>query len=431
VKHRQQVHDVFGVSNTVLKDSYVDRGELDARIARDLKRNIHVALNGVSKSGKSWIRQQLLPNALVVQCRLNKTVVDIYTEALGQLGIRFEVSSKSSSSLKGTVEASGEVGAKLIARVAAKFGFERAVGDELTTEPVSQNVQDLAFVAALLIESGRRLVIEDFHYLSRAEREVLAFDLKTLWDLKVLVVVIGIWSETNYLLSLNRDLVNRMREHSVVWSDADLDKIFLRGGPALNVTFDSAFRTRAVAVSYGNAGILQRIILDSLDELGIEEEQDKLLEVDNVEVLETVGLSYAEDLNGVYQPFAKRVSAGIRTRQNATGIYAHAMAAALEASDRELIRGVHIDTIFAKASGREPRIIKGNLKTALGRIESLQVDSEGRGLVLSYADEHVRVVDRELLLYRQYQTVHWPWEDLINDAETNEFERFEPGEPSD
>ena len=40
---------------------------------------------------------------------------------------------------------------------------------------------------------------------------------------------------------------------------------------------------------------------------------------------------------------------------------------------------------------RETRIQKGNLITALGNIERLQVDSEGRGLVLSYAEGRVTV----------------------------------------
>ena len=33
-------HDVFGISTEVLEPSYVNRGDLDAVIQRDLKRNI-------------------------------------------------------------------------------------------------------------------------------------------------------------------------------------------------------------------------------------------------------------------------------------------------------------------------------------------------------------------------------------------------------
>jgi hypothetical protein len=48
--------DVFGVSNEILPDSYVDRGQLDERIQLLLKRSTHIALRGESKCGKSWLR---------------------------------------------------------------------------------------------------------------------------------------------------------------------------------------------------------------------------------------------------------------------------------------------------------------------------------------------------------------------------------------
>jgi len=55
----------------------------------------------------------------------------------------------------------------------------------------------------------------------------------------------------------------------------------------------------------------------------------------------------------------------------------------------------------------------------LEKIESLQIDQDGRGLVLGYssASEELTIVDRQLLLYRQFATVKWPWEDLITEAD--------------
>ncbi len=43
--------------------------------------------------------------------------------------------------------------------------------------------------------------------------------------------------------------------------------------------------------------------------------------------------------------------------------------------------------------------------------------NDGRGLVLAYdpTDEKVSAVDKQLLLYRRFATVKWPWEDLINE----------------
>jgi hypothetical protein len=74
------------VTPDVLPDSYVDRGALDATLARLLRRRqSHIALRGESKCGKSWLRQRVIRDALIVQCRLGMTMIDVYRDALGQL----------------------------------------------------------------------------------------------------------------------------------------------------------------------------------------------------------------------------------------------------------------------------------------------------------------------------------------------------------
>jgi hypothetical protein len=66
-------------------------------------------------------------------------------------------------------------------------------------------------------------------------------------------------------------------------------------------------------------------------------------------------------------------------------------AAILDALDDVLIRGLSIDEIYSVAHAREKRIEKGNLHRVLERLEGLQVDDEGRGLVLAYNE-----ADREI-----------------------------------
>ncbi|MDO9298620.1 hypothetical protein, partial [Bradyrhizobium sp.] len=160
-------------------------------------------------------------------------------------------------------------------------------------------------------------------------------------------------------------------------------------------------------------------VLGALDDLGIVEEQQSTISVASTAAVESSEMNYAEQLNPLYQQFAKRVSGGIRNRKDSTGIYAHAMAVILESSDSELMRGLSADRIFEIAHSRQSRIQRGNLAKVLDKFEELQVDEDGRGLVLSYneATEEVSVVDRQLLLYRRYATVKWPWEEMINEAD--------------
>jgi hypothetical protein len=414
---------VFGISNTVLPDSYVDRGALDVALARLLARPTHIALRGESKCGKSWLRQRAVPDALIVQCRLDRGVHDLYVDALSQLGVTLVLDDTRSGKISGRVEAKASIGEGLIAKALGTkldggVNVEGESGTQTRTTHVGHDVSDLRFVADLLKASGRRFVIEDFHYLSVSERKKCAFDLKALWDFGLFTVIIGVWSQSNMLIFLNPDLSGRIEEIPIYWSDDDLKRVLSKGGEALNLAFSERFASVCVNDCYGNVGILQALVLKALDTLGINQQQTSRTTVDNPDALNTAALQYADQLNPLYQQFAKRVAKGVRTRQDSTGIYAHAMAVILETPDEVALRGIGLDYVFQRAHARESRIQKGNLRTVLEKFEELQVDTEGRGLVVAYneADGEVTIVDRQLLLYRKYCTVKWPWDDLIREA---------------
>lgn len=417
VKVGRRAEEVFGMSNEILEDSYVDRGKLDEKIQRALGRKVHIVIRGASKSGKSWLRQQAVPNAIVLQCRLGKTVEDLYVETLGALGIDLIITRKAGQSFSGTLEASASSAKLLIVAVAAKLGLTYSRDSETETKSLRQNVNDLSFIAGLILESKRRLVIEDVHYLSLAERKKLAFDLKTLWDLGVFVVIVGVWKEQS-LIDLNPDLSSRVKEFSVVWETTDLVRIIDKGADVLNFHLAEPVRQQLTTDAFGNAGLLQALLLGTLDEAGFEEASLQRFHVDSIGALQDAAMEHAESLNTLYQSFAKRVSSGIRKRKNSTGIYAHAMKIVFEQDDDTLKRGVPLADIFAIAHEREPRILLPNLRTAMQKIEGLQIDEEGRGLVLSYDEgsQQVNVVDHQLLLYRNYATVEWPWEAILEEV---------------
>lgn len=418
----KKTSEVFGISNTILNDSYINRGGLDEELSRLLSRPTHVALRGESKCGKSWLRQRTLPDAITIQCRLGKGTIDIYRDALAQLDVRLEVEKTDQRSIKGRVEAQGDFGVKLLAKIGVKIDAGIDTAGSTKTHRVGHDISDLAFVAEIIKASGRRLVIEDFHYLAISERKNFAFDLKALWDYGLFVVIIGVWSESNMLLFLNPDLAGRVHEISIGWTEDELKKVLRSGGEALNIHFSMDFENVAAHDCFGNVGILQTLTLKTLDHLAVYESQSADFSINNTDSLESSAMDYAEQLNPLYQQFAKRVSSGIRSRKDSTGIYGHAMAVILDAEDKDLISGLAIDKIFEKAHLREKRIQKGNLRTVLEKFEILQVDEDGRGLVLAYNDSssEISIVDRQLLLYRRYSTVRWPWEDLIEEANSSD-----------
>ncbi|HIA3026587.1 TPA: hypothetical protein ACWP36_004060, partial [Escherichia coli] len=414
----KQTHEVFGISPTILADSYVDRGNLDKEISRKLRRPIHLALRGESKCGKSWLRQKNIPNAIVVQCRLKTTVLDIYIDILSQLGISLVLERTEKDTIKGVMEGSAAGGIGLIAKLKVKFGLETSEEEVIKKGNVGQDINDLRFIAEIINEAGRKVVIEDFHYLNTRERQIFAYDLKALWDYGCFFVIIGVWTKTNLLIYLNSDLGSRIEEIPISWSRADLEQVIISGSETLKVKFSDHIKRCILDDCYGNVGILQQLALNILDETGIDEECTTLTMLDDQEKFVDAAMKYAEQLNSRYQKFAKDISSGIRKRTETTGIYAHAMAVIMDSSDKELIQGLELDTIFKIASRRQSRILKGNLRTVLQKIEELQVDSDDRGLVLSYNDatDEVTAIDRTILIYRKYVTIKWPWEDLINEA---------------
>jgi hypothetical protein len=418
----KKVWEVFGISNEVLPDSYVDRGSLDEELGELLERGkLHIALRGASKCGKSWLRRKILQNPIVVQCRLGKKTIDLYTDALSQLAIEFRSESTSSKEIKGTVKATGDLGSRLLAKVGLEVSVNGGYNVDDKNTPAGRDINDLRYVSEIIKASGRKFVIEDFHYLSLPERKNFAFDLKALWDWGLQVVIVGVWSVDNMLLTMNPDLSGRIEEISISWSNADLGKIMDRGGSVLNIKFDNPLRSKIVDASFGNAGQLQTLVLQALTDLGIKEASPNPRLLDAGDAADNAAMEYAEQLNPLYQTFAANIASGIRSRKNSTGIYAHAMAVIMKASDNDLINGLSVDKIFSAASRREPRILLGNLKSILGKIESLQIDSDGRGLVLSYNPERgISVVDRQLLLYRKFATINWPWESIITQVEATD-----------
>ncbi len=415
-----KTHEVFGIAPEVKEHSYVDRGDLDATFRRLIERKqTHVAIRGVSKAGKSWLRQRVLRDPIVVQCRLSYTTAEIYRDALARLDIQTTVERTVSSTFEGKITAAGEAGMMFIAKASGELEASASRASSVTQQVIGKNIHDLDFIASIIKASGRMLVVEDFHYLPVEEQRKFAFDLKTLWDYQTFVVVVGVWISENMLITLNSDLSDRIEEIAVTWSKSELKRVLKKGCDALNLNMSAPVADRLAEISYESVGLLQKLALRLLDdELGITESRPgEPISIDKLTAVDDAGMHVADQLNQLYQAFAKRVADGIRTRNNSTGIYAHAMAAVMAADDKDLTDGLSARAIFAAASAKQPRIQLGNLKIALGRIPELQVDKDGRGLVLAYdpTGEKVSAVDKQLLLYRKFATVKWPWEDLIKE----------------
>lgn len=412
--------EVFGVSPQINTYSYFDRNSLDGKLTRLLRRNVHIAIKGPSKCGKSWLRQKCLLDAIVVQCRIGMTVEDIYRQALSSIGVQFDVQRSSETNVSAEISGGGTLKIPVVADAKADVcgAIEHNHGSGVSLD-FTTSIQNLEFVANAIIHSGKRLVVEDFHYLDLRTREKLAFDLKTFWDYNCKVIIIGVWTQTNLLTFMNPDLTGRMEEISVTWEDEELRNVIRLGSEALNVEIDPNIHKEMIADSFGNVGILQSLLLKLVeDEAGIEETQDYKACIVKPIFYENAAKSYATQLDGRYQQFAQTLSTGIRQRKKSTGIYALAMEAIVNATDKQLMQGFSRNEIFAIANGKEPRVQKGNLKTVLGKLVELQRPEAGRSLVITYDEsiDSILAVDLQLLFYRKHHTMQWPWEEMAEEA---------------
>lgn len=419
--------DVFGVSTNINSYSYVDRRNLDSKLRRYLRRNVHIAIKGPSKCGKSWLRQKCMENAIVVQCRLGMTVDDIYKSVLSSIGVEFDMSVAVSKGADTNLE--GQLEAKLPGIAKSNFGVGTSFSCQKAKEygqVYSNSSTNLKFIAEKIRDSKCRIVIEDFHYLDLTVRNILAHDLKTFWDYSCYWVIIGVWTQTNLLTSMNPDLTGRIEEIPISWSDEELLKVIDQGSDVLNIEIDRQIKRDLIQDSFGNVGILQGLLLRVIeDEANIEEQSPIKCIIANPNFYQNAAKNYATQLDGLYQQFAQTLSAGIRRRKQSTGIYALAMEAIVNAADEKLMVGYSRSDIFEVTNAKEPRIKKGNLKTVLGKLVELQNPETGRGLVISYDDsiDAIFVVDLQFLFYRKHHTMQWPWEEMAEEA--RQFSLFE------
>lgn len=414
-------NEVFGVSPHINQYSYCDRSSLDGKFTRLLRRNVHIAIKGPSKCGKSWLRQKCLDDAILVQCRLGMTADDIYRQALSSLGVQFDIQKSSETNFSAELSGGGEFKVPFLAKAeaGASGSVEHNQGSS-TSLDFATSIQNLEFIATSIRDSGRRLVIEDFHYLDLETRAKLAFDLKTFWDYNCKVIIIGVWTQTNLLTYMNPDLTGRIEEISIEWTDDELRQVIDNGSQAHKIQIDDNIKNDMICDSFGNVGILQSLLLRLVeDEAGIEETQDFNTLIVNPVFYDNAAKGYANQLDGLYQQFAQTLSTGIRQRKKkSTGIYALSMEAIVNATDRQPMKGFSRDDIYTITNGKEPRIKKGNLKSVLKKLVELQRPETGRSLVISYDEsiDSVFAIDLQLLFYRKHHTMKWPWEEMAEEA---------------
>jgi hypothetical protein len=133
-------------------------------------------------------------------------------EALGRLGVAATLHMSKTRDIEGTLDfkGAGELGIKILAKAKVEASAGTKVSSSTTTEaePVGQTAADLLWVVRTIVESGKRLVLEDFHYLDEETQREFAFLLKAMGEYGMFVVVVGVWPKDHLLTYYNGDLAS-------------------------------------------------------------------------------------------------------------------------------------------------------------------------------------------------------------------------------
>ena len=145
-----------------------------------------------------------------------------YQQEVGELGIRAELKQTGTSHLEGTLDLSGggELGNIIVGKLKLDASGSGTKSSDKTTEtePIGTTPADLSGVARILDASEKKLVIEDFHYVTEENRRSFAFLLKALGDYGVHVILVGVWPEDHLLTYYNGDLDGRVEDLYLEWS---------------------------------------------------------------------------------------------------------------------------------------------------------------------------------------------------------------------
>jgi hypothetical protein len=257
---------VYGVSNEQV-ETYIEREEVDQKFVDAISRNKHIIIYGASKQGKTaLINKHLFPfNYIKVNCSHNTTPVDIYKSIIRQLNIEFEESKEVANTYGGEAK----VGAKAILKIPF-FSKGEASGEVSGSveKGVKKNYKTIEFnlelaqdISEILkqVNFSRRIILENFHYLTEETQQQLSYDLRIFEDSNILFIVLGIWKEKNRLGQFNGDLLDRLFEIPVEpWSKEDLKKIAKEGEPLLSVDFSEVI-DELTEKCFDSVGVFQEL----------------------------------------------------------------------------------------------------------------------------------------------------------------------------
>lgn len=296
-----QTNEVFGVSNEEIS-TYIQRPKVDALFSDGLTKNKHIIVFGASKQGKtSLTNKHLRPEDYIkINCSPNSNPVDLYKSVLRQIEIEFEDSREVTKTISGEgkagIKATVKIPFLVSAEASAEGGGKSATESKMAYKKVEYNLELAQDISELLkqVNFKKRIILENFHYLSEDTQKQLAIDLRIFEDYNILFIILGIWRERNRLAQYNGDLLDRMIEVPVEpWEKDDLRKIIVVGSPQLNVSFDG-ISEQFIETCFDSVGVFQELCKEACNAANVLETADQTIVITEDHLKQAIEKKYRD-----------------------------------------------------------------------------------------------------------------------------------------
>jgi hypothetical protein len=309
---------VFGVSAEPVL-SYTVRDNIDGLLTAVLKEDKHVVVYGASKQGKTALVSRYLPyeKNVVVRLSPNTNVEDIYSSILRQCGVEIETGKVEEN----TFEASATLGIKAKATIwffgegeaNASGGLKAGDKSQRTSKTIPFNLAVAQDIAELLktVDFKKKIVLENFHYLTEEKQRQLSFDLRSFQEMGIIFVVLGVWRQKDKLRIYCPDLTDRVVDIAVEpWTEDEFRKVAAEGAKHLEVDFAPEVIQLCIENSFGSVGVFQELVKHTCIAAGVSERKPSKQIIANINFAQEAIKEKADQYGATHQQALELISSG-------------------------------------------------------------------------------------------------------------------------
>ncbi|MEM7042732.1 MAG: hypothetical protein AAF543_07970 [Pseudomonadota bacterium] len=391
---------------------YIERDGVDLSFVEAISREKHVAIFGCSKQGKTTLRKMHLSESeyILVTCDPAWSVEDLHASILKEAGC--QVSTGRETHARNGFGSDAEVGAKIkvpFLEYSGKFGANEDQSSTTieTYDDLPIDMADPRQVIDILKQASTKkiIVIEEFHYLPERTQRQFAFKMKTFHEISNFIfIVVGVWLEENRLVVLNSDLGGRVASiNADMWPRGDLERVIVKGGSLLNVSFPQAFVDQLLNEAAGSVYIVREACYRALEQIDVYNRQGAELAYEGDIPLKSIVRNIANSLSD-YQSFVYNLGRKHKDVGDFSRIVLYLLASS---TPQDMISGISVRKIKTRMSRSHTHLdnVRDNhIRAFLNRLEGLQKEC-GIPVIFDYdrSNDRVRITDKGFILWRKAQ----------------------------